>query len=406
MGEEVEYIDLYRLQLAVKQGMAQLFPQAVWVKAEISSIGRRSNGHCYLELSQSEDSHIVAQVRAVIWRNTYPFLSQYFKKVTGQELAAGQEVLVHVKVGYHEVYGLSLTIDDINPEYTLGAHEALRKQTIERLEAEGLMDLQKELCLTDIPYYLAVISAQDAAGFGDFRRHLLENPAGYAYRVDLFEALMQGRGAPESICEALSRIGESSVPYDAVLILRGGGSDLDLACFDDYGLAAAVARFPVPVFTAIGHDRDFHVADMVANRFVKTPTALADLFLDCTAAEDERISSAETRLFVAFSSRLARAEDRLLQRAEYICKMALNTVERAEIKLTSVDMQISSADPRKVLDRGIPVVENRSGRKDTVAADYRPGDQVKVFLRGGKLDCVVQRVTLSERTDQGAALTA
>ena len=538
MEEEVEYIDLYRLQIAVKQGMAQLFPQAVWVKAEIASIGRRSNGHCYLELSQSEDSRIVAQVRAVIWKNTYPFVSQYFRKVTGQELAAGQEVLVHVKVGYHEVYGLSLTIDDINPEFTLGAREALRKQTIERLETEGLMELQKELCLTELPYFLAVISAPDAAGYGDFRRHLLENPAGYAYQVDLFEALMQGGGAPQSICEALAQIEESQVAYDAVLILRGGGSDLDLACFDDYALAAAIARFPVPVFTAIGHDRDFHVADMVANRFVKTPTALADLFLECTAAEDERISALESRLTAALSlrvanleselssvekglevsvarrldgfaialdgfeagisgkvirrldsaesavarlaeailrgsaarlskaeervaalgsiitlglssrlshtedrlarieesllrgsksritqaedqlvrlaegllrgskSRLARAEDRLQQKAEYIRKMALNTVERAEIKLTSLDMQISAADPRKVLERGVPVVENRSGRKDTVAADYRPGDPLKVFLRDGKLDCVVQRVTLSAPADQSSALTA
>ena len=484
MEEEVEYIDLYRLQTAVRQGMAQLFPDAVWVKAEIASISRRPNGHCYLELAQSEDSKVIAQVRAVIWKNTFPFLSTYFKKVTGNDLASGQEVLVHVKVGYHEIYGMSLTIDDINPEFTLGAREALRKKTIERLESEGLMLAQKELCLTDLPYYLAVISAPDAAGYGDFRRHLLENSAGYAYHVDLFEALMQGQGAPASICQAIADIEASKVPYDAVLILRGGGSDLDLDCFDDYSLAAAIARCPVPVFTAIGHDRDYHIADMVANRFVKTPTALADLFLECTAAEDERISALESALSVAFATRLkgleaalesreigimnkvvrrldaseaalnrfsevvsrgasarcmqeesrlnridemasrgamARClkeqdrlealdnmvgrvaatrirtvEGRLAERADYIRKMALNTLERAEIRLASLDMRIASADPRKVLERGIPVVENSRGRKDAGAADYAPGDPVKVFLRDGKLDCIVQRVTLAE----------
>ncbi|MBR1872066.1 MAG: exodeoxyribonuclease VII large subunit [Bacteroidales bacterium] len=458
-------MDLYELQVILKQGVTRLFPEAVWVKAEIASIGVRTNGHCYMELSQSEGGVIVAKTRAAAWKYNWIVISRAFKAATGEDLKAGQEVLVKVRVTAHEVYGITLSVEDINPEFTVGARQMQKKQTIERLEKEGLMDLQKELALPDLPYWLAVISAPDAAGLGDFRRHLLENEMGYAFSVDLFEATMQGAGAPESICAALGEIEGSKVSYDAVLILRGGGSELDLACFDDYDLAAAIARFPVPVFTAIGHDRDHHVADMVAHLYVKTPTALADLFLDCFAAEDERIAALQTRLQVAFTSRVAacaqrldkaenaiasgmkrrlddashlverysdsvlrslsnrfareddrlsvalsgisraalsrvlRAEDKLHSKEDFIVKMALNKVERAVIKLGALDMQISSSDPRKVLERGIPVVEDRSGRKDAPASSFRPGDPVKVWLKDGSLDCVVQKVSLSEPED-------
>lgn len=461
MVPETEYIELYELQRLLKQGVASLFPDALWVKAEIASLGVRTNGHCYLELSQSGPSGVIAKVRGAIWRHNWPFISQYFKAVTGEELKAGVEVLVRVRVSYHELYGMALTIDEINPEFTVGARELRRKLTLERLEREGLLDLQKELCLPELPYRLAVISAPDAAGFGDFRRHLLENEYGYAYAVDLFEATMQGQGAPVSICAALAAVAEASVPYDAVLILRGGGSELDLECFDDYDLAAAIARFPIPVFTAIGHDRDHHVADEVAHLSVKTPTALADLFLECSAAEDERISALEMRLQRAFTGRLhgqelrldqtasriahgaagrlhqaesaveywqkvlgraaagrirqaeeavdnwqktlgraatgrvLRAADRLDGKETFIRQMALHVLEKADIRLTALEQHILSADPRRVLERGIPVVENARGRRDSRARDYRPGDAVRVFLPDGKLDCLVREVSLT-----------
>ncbi|MBR1574109.1 MAG: exodeoxyribonuclease VII large subunit [Bacteroidales bacterium] len=484
MAPETEYIELYELQRLLKQGVARLFPDALWVKAEIASIGVRSNGHCYLELSQSDETGVIAKVRAVIWRSSWPSISQLFREVTAQELKAGQEVLVRVRPSYHELYGMSLTIDRINPQFTVGVRAVQRKQTLLRLEKEGLLTRQQKRSLPLLPYYLAVVSAPDAAGLGDFRRHLLENEYGYAYRLDLFEATMQGQTAPASICEALEAIAAATVPYDAVLILRGGGSDLDLDCYDDYDLAVAIATFPAPVLTAIGHDRDHHVADEVAYRSVKTPTALADVFLDCSAAEDERIGMLEARLqrgalgqvarlearteqlavrigqgatrrleaeshrldlsasrmVQGIGTRLSRAEDRLTalrdrigigaktrqeraedgldafsgrifqvargrlalavsrldNQGEYIRKIAQNTLERAEIKLSAMEMHIRSADPRRVLDRGIPVVENARGEKDRLAADFRPGDPLKVYLRDGKLDCVVQQVTVTQ----------
>ena len=308
---EKKYIDLFTLQARLKSVVEGLFPQRLWVKAEISSLSRKQNGHCYLELSQSEGGGVVAKTRATIWAFRWNMIDQRFRSVTGSSLEAGMEILASVQVSYHPLYGFSLNIDDIDPEFTLGANERRRQETIERLTREGLLDLQKRLRLPALPYSLAVISAPGAAGFGDFRHHLIDNEYGFVFNVRLFEALMQGDGAPASIMAAFAEILSSPVHYDAVLIMRGGGSDLDLGCFDDYDLAVTIARCPVPVFTAIGHDKDHHVADMVANTFVKTPTALADLFLDCYIAEDQRLGTLESRLMMSFNNRLAAMSSRV-----------------------------------------------------------------------------------------------
>ena len=289
-----DYMELMELMARLKEGIADAFPGKTWVKAEISSWSPRTNGHCYLSLSQTRGGKVVAESRAMIWKWNYPQLKEFFERAAGQPLQAGITVLVRVQVNFSELYGVSLFIDDIDPAFTLGEAALERKRAIEKLTARGYMDMQKELSLPRLPYRLAVITSKTAAGYGDFRRHLLENEAGYAFQVDLYEALMQGESAPASIMAAILEIGEK--PYDALLILRGGGSELDLACFDDFDLAVTIATCPVPVFTAIGHDRDYHIADMVANRSVKTPTALADLFLDCYAAEDALIDAAENRI--------------------------------------------------------------------------------------------------------------
>ncbi len=288
---EKEYISLSSLLDSMKTFLEGFFPDRIWVRAEISSLNRKQNGHCYLDLSENGPEGVVAKVRATIWASRWNYIEQYFRSVTHSSLDVGMEILARARVNFHPVFGLSLDIDEIDPDFTLGAGERKKQETIDRLTREGLMDLQKRLRLPLLPYSLAVISAPGAAGWGDFRRHLTENEYGFVFNVKLFEAVMQGEGAPASIIGALEEILTGPVRYDAVLILRGGGSELDLACFDDYSLATRIARCPLPVFTAIGHDKDYHVADMVANTFVKTPTALADLFLDCYISEDERLSA-------------------------------------------------------------------------------------------------------------------
>ncbi len=308
---EKKYYDLFDLQASLKSEVESSFPDKIWIKAEISGISRKPNGHCYLELSQSERGSLVARSRAVIWSSRFNYIDQYFKSVTGSSLDAGMEILSRVQVSYHVLYGLTLTIDEVDPDFTLGENQVRRQQTIERLEREGMLKLQKNLRLPVLPYSLAVVSARGAAGYGDFRHHLVDNEYGFVFDVHLFEATMQGESAPESMISALAEIQASDTGFDAVLIMRGGGSELDLACFDDYDLAVAIARCPIPVFTAIGHDRDHHVADMAANTFVKTPTALADLFLDCYISEDVRLGAYETRLAAAFNNRLSSMSSRL-----------------------------------------------------------------------------------------------
>ena len=368
---DAEYIDLLELQAQLREEIEESFPERVWVRAEIASVQAKANGHCYLDLSQSEDGRIVAKAKAVIWRSRYVPLRAYFREATGGDLAVGMEVLLRVQVSYSELYGLSLTVDEIEPRFTLGAAELQRRQTLEKLAADGLLDRQQELEPALLPYRLAVISARDAAGYGDFRRHLEENAYGFAFEVVLFEATMQGEDAPASIVDALERVECSPEPFDAVLLMRGGGSALDLACFDDYGLCFAIANCPVPVYTAIGHDRDVHVADRVAYDAVKTPTALADRFIDAFAAEDERISAFGNRLRMAFAARLAAMEQRL----------------------AALGDRIRGADPRNVLARGYALVVDARGVVVKSARQLPAGAKFKVMFADGAVEAIVDAVT-------------
>ncbi len=389
---DLEYLELSELTAMLRDEVETSFPAPVWVKAEISSLSHKQNGHCYLELSQSERGVVVAKVRATIWAARWNYINEYFKSVTGSPLGVGMDVLFRSQVNFHPVYGLSLNIDEVDPDFTIGANERRKRETIERLTKEGLIDLQKELSLSLLPYSLAVISAPGAAGLRDFRRHLLENEYGFVFDVDLFEALMQGDQAADSMIVDLEMIEASEKHYDAVLIIRGGGSDLDLACFDDYDLAAAIARCPIPVFTAIGHDKDYHVADMVANTFVKTPTALADLFLDCLIAEDQRISSFETRLRLAFSGRFSA----MLSRLDLLGKSVLHAADKrlsdASHALEMIEAKITAGDPRRILDKGYVLALDARGVKLSSASGVKPGDAFQMMFSDGTVKGTVTSV--------------
>ena len=259
-------------------------------------------------------------------------------------------------------------VDEIEPRFTLGAAELERRKTLEKLEKEGLLDAQQALSLPDLPYALAVISASTAAGYGDFVRHLEGNAYGFAFGVELFEAAMQGEAAPQSIADALQRVETSPKPFDAVLILRGGGSAGDLSCFDDYGLCFAIATCPLPVFTAIGHERDRHIADRVAFRAVKTPTALADEFIDAFAAEDEHLLALLSGLRMSALSRLSAEEQRVRGLSE----------------------RIAASDPRRVLERGYSLVTDGKGVVLKRAGGISEGDEIEVLFRDGRLKCLVK----------------
>lgn len=386
---EKEFIDLLYLQNRLKKGIESLFPNRIWVKAEVSAVKARSGGHCYMELSQSEDGKLVAKASAIIWSSKYRVIAPYFESVTGSPIQEGMVILVEVQVNFSELYGLSLIINDIDPEYSLGVKELERQMTIERLQKEGLMDLQQKQELPLLPYRLAVISAPDAAGYRDFMRHLEENPYGFQVCPVLFQALMQGAECPSSIVSAMDEIIGDDEHWDAVLILRGGGSKLDLACYDDYGLAAAIAKFPLPVLTAVGHDQDFHVCDMVAHEFLKTPTALADYILDIYEREDERISSCQSRVVLAVSNRLYREESLLESMAARIKGAFSLKIAAMESALKVLEARIGAADPRRILDRGYALAVDADGVVLKGAAGRKPGDKVSIMFADGTLNCTV-----------------
>ncbi len=405
-----EFIELKELQAGIKEGVEASFPLPVWVKGEIGSWSPRANGHCYLNLTQSENGRVVADCRAMIWKWKFPALKAFFEETTGTQLKAGLTVLVKVEVSYSELYGVSLFIDDIDPSFTLGEKAEERKKSIERLTREGYMDMQKELALPDLPRRIAVVTSLTAAGYGDFRKHLLENPEGYAFEVDLYEALMQGEQAPGSIIAAMEKAAAAATaaaagtagpeavaasqaaPYDILVILRGGGSEMDLACFDDYDLAVAIATYGIPVVTAIGHERDFHIADMVANTYVKTPTALADMLLEPFREEDARIEALRTDVLRAVSLRLER-ENSLIQRKAHRIKFAASSLVSAA--LSKVELKaavIKSSDPRNILSMGYVLVTGKDGRVLKTVEKVSEGDRIGVRFSDGSISATVDEV--------------
>ena len=376
---EKNVIDLFTLQTEVRQSLESSFPARVWVRVEVSAVKVRGGGHCYLELSQSDESGLVAKASAIIWASRFRVLGPYFESVAGSPLQPGITVLLRVQVNYSQLYGLSLIVDDIDASCTLGEKEKERLATIERLKKEGLLDRQKSLEMTALPYRLAVVSAPDAAGYRDFERHLKGNAYGFVLETVLYEAVMQGASAPESISDALKAAASAEKPFDAVLVLRGGGSNLDLSCFDDYRLASAIATCPVPILTAVGHDQDFHICDMVAWRYVKTPTALADTFIEIYADEDQYISSFAGRLKTAF----------------------LNKISLMGSRVDVLESRIAGADPRRILSRGYALVVDDGGVVMKNAAGHSAGDNVKVMFADGTLDCRVTGIQLKQEDNDG-----
>ncbi len=365
-------MDLYSLLTLVKEGIETSIPGNVWVKAEIASVSVRRNGHCYMDLLQSDKGSVVAQTRAIIWSNTYGQVAPYFQSVTGSPLEAGQQVLLCVRVNFSQNFGFSLIVDDVDPEYTLGDALRVRMETLERLRREGLLETQKELALPPLPYRIAVISAPDAAGYRDFVRHLEGNRWGYRFDVSLYPATMQGVGCAASIVAALNDITVSGTDYDAVLVLRGGGGKLDLACYDEYELCSAVALHPFPVLTAIGHDQDVHLCDMVAHEALKTPTALADRFIDIYAQEDARLNELRLRLKNAGMTRLT---------------LMLGRLEVLKARL-------EAADPRRLIEKGFVLALGPDDHLLRKAADVRVGDIVTLMMKDGRIRTRTEKVEL------------
>lgn len=285
-------ISLYELNNLVRGVIANTFSQSFWIRAEMSDVRVAQNGHCYLEFIEkdSKNRNIIAKARGSIWVNVFRLLKAYFESETGQAFSSGLKVLVQVSVEFHELYGYSLNVHNIDPTYTLGDQARNRALILKQLEEEGVLTLNKELELPTITNRIAVISSPTAAGYEDFCNQLENNTDGFVFYTHLFPAIMQGERTEESIISALDRVYEHADKFDAVIIIRGGGATSELSSFDSYLLAANCAQFPLPVITGIGHERDDTVLDIVAHTRAKTPTAVAEFLI-------KRIQSAAINMY-------------------------------------------------------------------------------------------------------------
>lgn len=413
-------LSLFELNNRVHDAVAVGLPDAYWVHAELSSVNVNTNGHCFLELVQKDDrgNGLVAKAHATIWANRYRMLAPFFEQSTGMQLSKGISVLLQVKAEFHELYGFSYYVTDIDPTYTLGDMARRRREILQRLQNEGTLHLNKELALPMVPRRIAVVSSATAAGYGDFCRQLTANAYGFAFRTQLFAAVMQGDKVEASVIAALDAIAAQQDDWDVVVIIRGGGAVSDLAGFDTYDLASNCAQFPLPIITGIGHDRDETVLDVVAHTSVKTPTAVADFLVECMAVAADHLQQDMNRLTGGLTLRLTHEQQRLQQytlRLPAACALRKtneeHALERCSQRLTNaltLRLQeqrhklelavkvLEGASPERILKRGysITLVNGHAVRN---AADVQPDEVLLTRFADGE---VYSKVLFHESNDK------
>ena len=365
--EQHHHFSLLELNRLVRATIEDTLCEQYWLEAEIGQIGE-NNGHCYLEFIQKVEGHNtpVARAKAKCWRNVWGSVRPYFEHTTGQTLTLGMKVLVLVHPDFHEAFGFSWIVDDIDPRFTLGDMARRRQEIIRQLKAEGVFDLNRELPLPLFTQRIAVISSSTAAGYGDFCRQLEENNRGFRFSVTLYESLMQGEGVERSIISALDKINAHIDDYDCVVIIRGGGATSDMSGFDSLLLAENVANFPLPVITGIGHDRDECILDMVSHTRVKTPTAAAAFLIDRLEQVARRIDDAADRITSYVQHRMEIEKMRLSRAAERIPILFSLVKSKQENKLETLNQRIASAVQR-LIDRRrhtIDILEQRTKSLD------------------------------------------
>ena len=387
-------------------------PEEYWVEAELSEC-RETRGHCYMELIQKDELSAtpVAKAQAKCWANKWLTIRPYFERITGQQLHAGMKVLLQVYPQFHEAYGFSWIVNDIDPTYTIGDMARKRQEIIKKLKDEGVFDLQKELQLPMFCQRIAVISSQTAAGYGDFCNQLADNPYGFKFETQLFPATMQGEGVENSIINALERIYDTD--YDCVVIIRGGGATSDMSGFDTLALAENVANFPIPIITGIGHERDESILDMVSHTRVKTPTAAAAFLIEHLKEVLDVIDSSQDRIARYAQQKLTTLNSQLAIVSESIPRLFSLVKTRQESKLdifeqrmrTSIDRRLTSEshkleliseklkalDPTLLLARGYSITMH-NGHAVRDASTLAPGTEIETRLAKGTVRSIVKSV--------------
>ena len=438
-------LTLYELNNLVREVLECEMPDEYWVEAELSEC-REARGHCYMELIQKDERNAtpIAKASARCWASKWMLVRPYFERTTGQRLHAGMKVLLKVYAQFHEAYGFSWIVTDIDPTYTLGDMARKRQEIIRQLKEEGVFDLQKELQLPLFCQRIAVISSETAAGYGDFCNQLADNPYGFKFETHLFPAIMQGEGVEQSIIDALGKIYSeysdysehsdySDCPFDCVVIIRGGGATSDMSGFDTLALAENVANFPLPIITGIGHDRDESILDMVSHTRVKTPTAAAAflidhlktimdilndsqeqivrlaqqkltyyksqfsaiaevlprLFSNVKVRQEARLDALNNRLILSSGNRLSALNSRLSTLAEHLPILLDRRLMAEKHRLQLIEEKAKSLDPALLLSRGYSITM-KDGKIVRDPQTLRHGDEIETRLEKGTIKSIVK----------------
>ena len=373
-----EKLTLTELQLIIKDSLYMALPDMYWVIAEISEIRENYNGHCYLELVEKhpDEISIRSRVKAVIWSSRYRFIKSFFENSTRESLREGIKILVRAKIDYHEIYGLSLVINDIDPAFTIGEMALKRQMILKKLEEEGVLAMNKELDFPLVPQRIAIISSSNAAGYDDFMKHLTGNSFGYIFYTALIETPMQGNETEAGVIRALEKIAGHLEKFDLAVIIRGGGSQTDLSWFDNYNIAYYITQFPLPVITGIGHEKDLSVADIVAYRSLKTPTAVADFLIEC-------MNNAEISLIEMIK--------KIIEKSRLIIEESKIHIDSSRLKLIPVARMMISEFKEEL--SGILIDMIRTGKEYIMRAGLLPVNHKSRLISGARSN-LSARVTL------------
>lgn len=406
-------LSLLELNEQVKESVKMAFSKPVWVRAEISELHENPTGHAYWELIEKEENSdkIIARIKGNCWAFIYRMLKPYFESCTGEQLKAGLKVLISCTVEFHELYGISLNIKDIDPAFTLGDMARRRLEIIRRLQDDGVFDMNKQLILTETPQRIAIISSQTAAGYGDFMDQLTNNLGGYPFYTKLFPAVMQGDQTVLSIIEALDKIYTHQDKFDAVVIIRGGGATAELSCFDNYDLAFNCTHFPLPIITGIGHQRDESILDLVAHTRAKTPTAVAEFLISCMGEAADRLAEMQHDI-ISLTETIMQQETQRLHRMLMQFPTMVNTHTRKKqetIKLlhqslnnnlrhlftqknhqlSLMEKEVILSSPERLLKKGYSLTL-KEGKLIKSVAQLKQGDMITTRFTDGEVQSEVR----------------
>lgn len=390
-------LTLTALNRLVRATIEEQLPLRYWVTGELSEVRATSAGHCYIELVERNEinGELTAKARGTIWSRVYSLLRPYFLEQTGRDFSVGLKVMVQVKINFHELYGYSLDVCDIEPAYTLGDMARQRMLIIKRLTDEGVIDLNKELPFPLLPKRIAVISSATAAGYGDFCDQLNNNIYGFKFSVTLFQSAMQGAKVEEGIISALNTIAANADEWDVVIIIRGGGATSDLSCFDTYDLANNCAQFPIPIVTGIGHQRDDTLLDIVAHTRAKTPTAAAELLIHTMLQQAERVAMLQQAIPDTVQRRITAERSRLSSMLQRLPLSTALLMQRQRHRLEMWEEKLKACSPEKILAKGYTLTLS-NGRIVKSADQLRRGDIIVTRFSDGETESKITRTTTKE----------